>query len=164
MQFNSIVTPLKTNIYNIQSPQMRQLTVSTLMLLDLCLKTSLPSLIANTYTYYVLIISSTQDPVHIPWLISHFNQRLQSLGYHRHEFISVLCKLWEHMVDPVTRVFNDSNVHPGSRIWRCPTAQLTLLPPPHATLLERKKANLSHIYIFYNTPTPALSSCKTAGF
>ncbi|KAG1731705.1 hypothetical protein EDB19DRAFT_1912419 [Suillus lakei] len=44
-------------------------------------------------------------------------------------------------------------IHPGSRIWWCPTAEFTLLPLHAAGPYEGKRDNLSHICISSYTPT-----------
>ncbi|KAG2065648.1 hypothetical protein BDR04DRAFT_1032267, partial [Suillus decipiens] len=50
---------------------------------------------------------------------------------------------------------HESNVPRGSRIWWCPTAEFTLLPLHAAGPYEKKKHDLSHIYISSYTPTLA---------
>ncbi|KAG1766257.1 CHAT domain-containing protein [Suillus occidentalis] len=64
-------------------------------------------------------------------------------------------QLWHDIVDPVVQALGASNVHPGSRIWWCPTAEFTLLPLHAAGAYEKKRDNLPHIYISSYTPTLA---------
>ncbi|KAG2131202.1 CHAT domain-containing protein [Suillus cothurnatus] len=74
---------------------------------------------------------------------------------HLHKLVSILRKLWNDIVDPVVQALKESNVRPGSRIWWCPTAEFTLLPLHAAGPYEKKKDNLSNIYISSYTPTLA---------
>ncbi|KAG1829997.1 hypothetical protein EV424DRAFT_370723 [Suillus variegatus] len=71
------------------------------------------------------------------------------------ELVSILRKLWHHIVGPVVQALRVSNVRPGSRIWWCPTAEFTLLPLHAAGAYEKKRDTLSHIYISSYTPTLA---------
>ncbi|KAG2106230.1 CHAT domain-containing protein, partial [Suillus discolor] len=66
-----------------------------------------------------------------------------------------LRKLWNDIVDPVVQALGELNVRPGSRIWWCPTAELTLLPINAAGPYEKRKDKFSDIYISSYTPTLA---------
>ncbi|KAG2743891.1 hypothetical protein P692DRAFT_20837966 [Suillus brevipes Sb2] len=70
----------------------------------------------------------------------------------QHKLVKILRKLWHDIVDPVVQALGESNVHPGSRIWWCPTAEFTLLPLHAAGLYEKKRDSLLHIYISSYTP------------
>ncbi|KAG1734893.1 CHAT domain-containing protein [Suillus paluster] len=124
---------------------------------------------ASQYSCDALIILSAQDPVHVPLdiaradvseLSSEFQSLAEGVGSSDHQlglqkFVSVLRKLWLHIVGPVVQALKESNVNRGSRIWWCPTAEFTLLPLHAAGPYERKRSNLSHIYISSYTPTLA---------
>ncbi|KAG1743851.1 TPR-like protein [Suillus lakei] len=119
---------------------------------------------ASQYSCDALIILSGQDSVHVPLdvsqtevseLSSEFRSLSEQFGSsdHQHKLVGILRKLWHHIVDPVVQALTVSNVHPGSRIWWCPTAEFTLLPLHAAGPYERKRDNLSQIYISSYTPT-----------
>ncbi|KAG0699457.1 CHAT domain-containing protein [Suillus ampliporus] len=121
---------------------------------------------ASQYGCDTLIILSAQDPVHVPLDItqaevSKLSSKFQSLAEqfgssdHEYDLVSILRKLWDHIVDPVVQALAESKIPPGSRIWWCPTAEFTLLPLHAAGPYEKKKDNLSHIYISSYTPTLA---------
>ncbi|KAG1748187.1 CHAT domain-containing protein [Suillus lakei] len=121
---------------------------------------------ASQYGCDALIIHSAEDPVHVPLditraeaseLASEFRSLAEQFGSsdHLHKLVSILRKLWHDIVDPVVQALRASKVHPGSRIWWCPTAEFTLLPLHGAGPYERKRDNLSHIYISSYTPTLA---------
>ncbi|KAG2080877.1 hypothetical protein BD769DRAFT_1647566 [Suillus cothurnatus] len=121
---------------------------------------------ASQYGCDALIIHSAEDPVHVPLditqvdlsdLSSEFQSLAENFGSsdHLHKLVSILRKLWNDIVDPVVQALKESNVRPGSRIWWCPTAEFTLLPLHAAGPYEKKKDNLSNIYISSHTPTLA---------
>ncbi|KAG2123451.1 TPR-like protein [Suillus clintonianus] len=119
---------------------------------------------ASEYSCDALIVLSSQDPVHVPLditrtevseLSSEFQSIAEQFGCSDHQLklVGILRKLWHHAVDPVVQALRVSNVHPGSRIWWCPTAEFTLLPLHAAGPYERKRDNLSQIYVSSYTPT-----------
>ncbi|KAG1744905.1 uncharacterized protein EDB91DRAFT_1080445 [Suillus paluster] len=119
---------------------------------------------ASQYSCDALIISSVQDPIYVPldiaWTeVSELSSEFQSLtgqfgsSEHQHELVSILRKLWDHIVDPVVQALRESRVHRGSRIWWCPTAEFALLLLHAAGPYEKKKDNLFDIYISSYTPT-----------
>ncbi|KAG1772963.1 TPR-like protein [Suillus placidus] len=121
---------------------------------------------ASQYSCDALIVLSDQDPVHVPiditqTEVSDLSSEFQSLSKefgsfdNQHKLVSILRKLWHDIVDPVVQVLRASNVHPGSRIWWCPTAEFTLLPLHAAGLYEKKRDSLPHMYISSYTPTLA---------
>ncbi|KAG1743863.1 CHAT domain-containing protein [Suillus lakei] len=121
---------------------------------------------ASQYSCDALIILSGQDPVHVPLdvsetEVSELSSEFQSLSEqfgssdHRHKLVGILRKLWHDIVDLVVQALRVSNVHPGSRIWWCPTAEFTLLPLHAAGPYEKNRDNLSDIYISSYTPTLA---------
>jgi len=121
---------------------------------------------ASQYGCDALIIHSAEDPVHVPLditqvdlsdLSSEFQSLAENFGSsdHLHKLVSILRKLRNDIVDPVVQALKESNVRPGSRIWWCPTAEFTLLPLHAAGPYEKKKDNLSNIYISSYTPTLA---------
>ncbi|KAG2141081.1 TPR-like protein [Suillus clintonianus] len=121
---------------------------------------------ASQYGCDALIVFSAQDPVHVPLDIPHtevseLSSEFQSLAEQfgssdrQNKLVSILRKLWDCVVDPVVRALRASNIHHGSRIWWCPTAEFTLLPLHAAGSYEKNKNNLSHIYISSYTPTLA---------
>ncbi|KAG0698777.1 CHAT domain-containing protein [Suillus ampliporus] len=121
---------------------------------------------ASHYSCDALIILHAQDPVHVPLDITRaevselsfeFQFLTEQFGSSDHhlQLVSILRKLWDHVVDPVVQSLRESKVQPGSRIWWCPTAEFTLLPLHAAGPYEKKKDNLSHIYISSYTLTLA---------
>ncbi|KAG1744133.1 TPR-like protein [Suillus paluster] len=113
---------------------------------------------ASQYSCDALIIFGFRDPVHIPLDItqtevSELSSEFQSLAEefgssdHQQELASILRELW--------KLYLESKVEYGSRIWWCPTAEFTLLPLHAAGPYEKKKDNLPHIYISSYTPTLA---------
>ncbi|KAG1745619.1 TPR-like protein [Suillus lakei] len=119
---------------------------------------------ASQYSSDALIILNAQDPVHVPLGImqtdvSELSSKFQSLvggpSNHVHELVGILRKIWYDVVDPVVQALRESEVHPGSRIWWCPTAEFRLLPIHAAGPYETKEDNLSDIYISSYTPTLA---------
>ncbi|KAG2127527.1 TPR-like protein [Suillus clintonianus] len=121
---------------------------------------------ASQYGCDALIIFSAQDPVHVPLDIartevSELSSELQSLAEEfgasdcQYRLVGILRKLWDRVVDPVVRALEASEIHHGSRIWWCPTAEFTLLPLHAAGPYEKNKNNLSDIYISSYTPTLA---------
>ncbi|KAG2139214.1 TPR-like protein [Suillus clintonianus] len=121
---------------------------------------------ASRYGCDALIVSSSHDPVHVPLditqnkvseLSSEFQSVAEQFGCSNNQLqlVGILRKLWHHVVDPVVQALRISNVHPGSRIWWCPTAEFTLLPLHAAGPYERGRDNLSQIYISSYTPTLA---------
>ncbi|KAG2062837.1 hypothetical protein BDR04DRAFT_1204004 [Suillus decipiens] len=105
----------------------------------------------------------TEDPVHslldttqaeVSELSSEFRPLAEEFGsYYQLKLVGVLCKLWNHIIHPVVRALRESNVPHGLRIWWCSTAKFTLLPLHAAGPYEKKKHELSHIYISSYTPT-----------
>ncbi|KIK37859.1 hypothetical protein CY34DRAFT_91959, partial [Suillus luteus UH-Slu-Lm8-n1] len=121
---------------------------------------------ASQYSCDALIVLSDRDPVHVPTNttqteVSDLSTEFQSLSKEfgsfdtQHKLVKILRKLWHDIVDPVVQALGASNVHPGSRIWWCPTAEFTLLPLHAAGLYEKKRDSLPHIYISSYTPTLA---------
>ncbi|KAG1807266.1 CHAT domain-containing protein [Suillus subaureus] len=121
---------------------------------------------ASQYSCDALIVLSDRDPVHVPigitqTVVFDLSFEFQSLSKEfgsfdtQHQLVSILRKLWHDIVGPVVQALRVSNVHPGSRIWWCPTAEFTLLPLHAAGLYEKKRDSLSHIYISSYTPTLA---------
>ncbi|KAG2071283.1 hypothetical protein BDR04DRAFT_520543, partial [Suillus decipiens] len=123
---------------------------------------------ASQYGCDALIIHSIedQDLVHIPLdttqaKVSELSSEFQSLAeqfgssHYQLKLVGILRKLWNGVVYPVVRALRESNVPRGSRIWWCPTAEFTLLPLHAAGPYEKKKHDLSHIYISSYTPTLA---------
>ncbi|KAG0702932.1 CHAT domain-containing protein, partial [Suillus ampliporus] len=121
---------------------------------------------ASQYGCDALIILRARDPVHVPLditqagvseLSSDFQSLAEQFGSsdHEYELVSILRNLWDHIVDPVVQALMQSKIPPGSRIWWCSTAEFTLLPLHAAGPYEKKKHNLSHIYISSYTPTLA---------
>ncbi|KAG1769943.1 TPR-like protein [Suillus placidus] len=122
---------------------------------------------ASQYSCDALIVLSYQDPVHVPiditqTEVSDLSSEFQSLSKkfgsfdNQHKLVSILRKLWHVIVDPVVQALRVSNIHPGSHIWWCPTAEFTLLPLHAAGLYEKKRDRLSHMYI--SSYTPALAT------
>ncbi|KIK35205.1 hypothetical protein CY34DRAFT_96529, partial [Suillus luteus UH-Slu-Lm8-n1] len=94
---------------------------------------------ASQYSCDALIVLSDRDPVHVPiditrTEVSDLSTEFQSLSKEfgsfdtQHKLVKILRKLWHGIVDPVVQALGASNVHPGSHIWWCPTAEFTLLP------------------------------------
>ncbi|KAG2120264.1 TPR-like protein [Suillus clintonianus] len=121
---------------------------------------------ASRYGCDALIIFSAQDPVHVPLDIlqievSELSSEFQSLAEEfgasdcQNKLVSILRELWDCVVDPVVRALEASEIHHGSRIWWCPTAEFTLLPLHAAGPYGKNKNNLSDIYISSYTPTLA---------
>ncbi|KAG1872971.1 CHAT domain-containing protein [Suillus subalutaceus] len=121
---------------------------------------------ASQYSCDALIVLSDQNPVHVPIhvtrsevseLSSDFQSIAEQFGCsdHQNKLVGILRKLWHDIVDPVVQALKMSNVHPGSRIWWCPTAEFTLLPLHAAGPYERERDNLSQIYISSYAPTLA---------
>jgi CHAT domain-containing protein len=121
---------------------------------------------ASQYSCDALIVLSDRDPVHVPIGITQtevsdlaieFQSLSKDFGHHdtTHKLVGILRKLWHNIVDPIVQALGASNVHPGSRIWWCPTAEFTLLPLHAAGPYEKKGDSLSHIYISSYTPTLA---------
>ncbi|KAG1876274.1 CHAT domain-containing protein [Suillus subluteus] len=121
---------------------------------------------ASRYSCDALIVLSDQNPVHVPIdvtraqvseLSSDFQSVAEQFGSsdNQNKLVGILRKLWHDIVDPVVQALSVSNVHPGSRIWWCPTAEFALLPLHAAGPYERERDNLSQIYISSYTPTLA---------
>ncbi|KAG1875785.1 TPR-like protein [Suillus subluteus] len=121
---------------------------------------------ASQYGCDALIIHSTEDPVHVSLDtaladVSELSSEFQSLAEvfgssdRQYTLVRILRKLWDHVVQPIVRSLEKSKVPPRSRIWWCPTAEFTLLPIHAAGPYEKKKDNLSDIYISSYTPTLA---------
>lgn len=131
---------------------------------------------ASQYGCDALIITSTQDPVHIPLnvtqaevseLSSEFQSTTDCVGSSDHELesnkiIGILRKLWDCVVGPVLQVLTSRNlICRHSRIWWCPTAEFTLLPlyaagPYKEKSHDGKKSHsLSHFCISSCIPTLA---------
>ncbi|KAG2343882.1 hypothetical protein BDR05DRAFT_932887 [Suillus weaverae] len=121
---------------------------------------------ASQYSCDALIVLSDQNPVHVPihitqTQVSDLSSEFQSVAEQfgcsdlQNKLVDILRKLWCDIVDPVVRALRVLNVHPGSRIWWCPTAEFTLLPLHAAGPYERERDNLSQIYISSYTPTLA---------
>ncbi|KAG1880886.1 TPR-like protein [Suillus subluteus] len=111
---------------------------------------------ASQYGCDALIVLSDRDPVHVPiditqTEVSDLSSEFQSLSK---EFASFR-KLWHNIVGPIVQALGVLNVHSGSRIWWCPTAEFTLLPLHAAGPYEKKRDSLTHIYISSYTPTLA---------
>ncbi|KAG1856957.1 TPR-like protein [Suillus subalutaceus] len=126
---------------------------------------------ASQYSCDALIVLCDQNSVHIPIditraevteLSSDFQSVAEQFGSsdRQNKLVGILRKLWRHIVDPVVQALNKSNVHPGSRIWWCPTAEFTLLPLHAAGPYERERDNLSQIYV--SSYTPALATLVRA--
>jgi CHAT domain-containing protein len=181
-----------------QSPQIRQLTmqlddvISRIRILPGLSRFLLPQLFsdlrkaaedgpviiinASQYSCDALIITSTQDPVHIPLDItqaevSELSLKFQSItdrvGSSDHELesnqiVGVLRNLWDRVVSPVVEALTSrKSIRRHSRIWWCPTAEFTLLPLHAAGPYMEKshngkeRHNLSHFYISSYIPTLA---------
>ncbi|KAG2139070.1 CHAT domain-containing protein [Suillus clintonianus] len=121
---------------------------------------------ASKHSCDVLIILAAQDPIHVPLNIaqadvSELSSEFQSLAEqfgssdHQHKLVGILRKLWDYIVHPVVQVLEKSKIHIRSRIWWCPTAEFVLLPLHAAGPYEKKKDNLSQIFISSYTPTLA---------
>jgi CHAT domain-containing protein len=121
---------------------------------------------ASQYSCNALIVLSDRDPVHVPiditqTEVSDLSTKFQSLSKKfgsydtQHKLVGILRKLWHDIVDPIVQALGASNVHPGSRIWWCPTAEFTLLPLHAAGAYEKKRDSLPYIYISSYTPTLA---------
>jgi hypothetical protein len=121
---------------------------------------------ASQYSCDALIVLCDQNPVHIPidmtrTDVSELSTEFQSVAEqfgcsdHQNKLVGILRKLWHHIIDPVVQALTKLNVHPGSRIWWCPTAEFTLLPLHASGPYERDRDNLSQIYISSYTPTLA---------
>jgi CHAT domain-containing protein len=121
---------------------------------------------ASQYSCDALIVLCDQNPVHIPIdmtrtdvskLSTEFQSVAEQFGCsdHQNKLVGILRKLWHHIIDPVVQALTKLNVHPGSRIWWCPTAEFTLLPLHASGPYERDRDNLSQIYISSYTPTLA---------
>ncbi|KAG2030188.1 CHAT domain-containing protein [Suillus americanus] len=119
---------------------------------------------ASQYSCDALIVLSDQNPARVPIhvtrtevseLSSDFQSIAEKFGCsdHQNKLVGILRKLWHDIVDPVVQALRMSNVHPGSRIWWCPTADFTLLPLHAAGPYERD--SLSQIYISSYAPTLA---------
>ncbi|KAG1828028.1 CHAT domain-containing protein [Suillus variegatus] len=120
---------------------------------------------ASQYGCDALIVRNTGDLIHVPLDITQAEVSEFSSDFHtlaeqfgcssdnQLKLIGILRKLWNRVVDPIVQALRESNVSPGSRIWWCPTAEFTLLPLHAAGPYERKKKNLSDIYISSYTPT-----------
>ncbi|KAG2738959.1 hypothetical protein P692DRAFT_20666675, partial [Suillus brevipes Sb2] len=113
---------------------------------------------ASQYSCDALIVLSDRDPVHVPiditqTEVSDLSTEFQSLSKDfgsfnsQYKLVGILRKLWHNIVGPIVQALAASNVHPGSRIWWCPTAEFTLLPLHAAGSYEKKGDSLSHIYI-----------------
>jgi CHAT domain-containing protein len=68
--------------------------------------------------------------------------------------VGILRKLWARIVSPVVQALRKL-IDPGSRIWWCPTADFTLLPLHAAGPYEKRRHNLSHLYVSSYTSTLA---------
>ncbi|KAG2095426.1 CHAT domain-containing protein [Suillus discolor] len=121
---------------------------------------------ASQHSCDALIIHSAGDPVHVlldikQAEVSEFSSEFQSLAEqfgssdYQLTLVGILRKLWNDVVDPVVQALKESEVRPGSHIWRCPTAEFTLLPLHAAGPYEKGRDNLSNIYISPYTPTLA---------
>jgi CHAT domain-containing protein len=131
---------------------------------------------ASQYGCDALIITSTQDPVHIPLnvaqaevseLSSEFQSTTERVGSSDHELesnkiIGILRKLWDCVVGPVLQALTSRKlIRRHSRIWWCPTAEFTLLPLHAAGPYkekshdEKRSHNLSHFCISSYIPTLA---------
>ncbi|KAG0706969.1 TPR-like protein [Suillus ampliporus] len=124
---------------------------------------------ASQYSCDALIVLNAQEPVHVPLKIAQADVSELSSDYHSlaeqfgssdhelqlHKLVSLLRKLWCHIVSPVVEALRESKVLRGSRIWWCPTAEFTLLPLHAAGPYEQKSHNLSYFYISSYTPTLA---------
>ncbi|KAG2131138.1 TPR-like protein [Suillus cothurnatus] len=118
---------------------------------------------ASQYSCDALIVLRDQDPVHVPIGITRtdvselscdFQSVAEQFGCadNQHKLVGILRKLWHHIVNPVVQALKESDVHPGSHIWWCPTAEFTLLPLHAAGPYERERDNLSQIYTSSYTP------------
>ncbi|KAG1829955.1 hypothetical protein EV424DRAFT_1641855 [Suillus variegatus] len=125
---------------------------------------------ASQYRCDALIVLSDEDPVHVPIDITQteaadLSSKFQSLSKEfgsletQLKLVSILRKIWHGVVGPVVQALKVSNIHHGSRIWWCPTAEFTLLPLHAAGAYEKKRDSLSHIYISSYTPTLATLVC-----
>ncbi|KAG2354043.1 hypothetical protein BDR07DRAFT_1495180 [Suillus spraguei] len=118
-------------------------------------------MIASQYSCDASIVLSDQNPIHIPIDImrTEVSKLSSTLTHHfgcfdyQKKLVGILRKLWYDIVDPVVQTLMVPNVHPGSRIWWCPTTGFTLLPLQAAGPYKREGDNLPQIYISSHTPT-----------
>ncbi|KAG2148785.1 hypothetical protein DEU56DRAFT_909098 [Suillus clintonianus] len=147
-----------------KSPQIRQLTVqwddvvSRIRLLPVFRRFLLPLLFSDLqkaaedgpvvilnsskYSCDALIITSAQDPIHIPLDITQTELSELSSDFQELRSVSVLLIMKEL-------------IQPGSRIWWCPTAEFDVLPLHAAGPYEKKIRNVSQFYISSYTPSLA---------
>ena len=135
---------------------------------------------ASKYSSDALVIFSDRDPIHIPLSISKedvgkLSSRLRTLTMRAkktdmtRELGVFLRDLWRDIISPVVD-FLLTTCPRGSRIWWCPTAEISLLPLHAAGPYRKGEKNLSDHYISSYTPTltalirarrPSLPSCVT---
>ena len=118
---------------------------------------------ASKYSCDALIIFLDRDPVHIPLQITqksvrHLSNELHTLTVHPKRadvttgLVCLLRKLWDQIVSPIVDCLKAT--HPcQSRIWWCPTAELSVLPLHAAGPYKKGQQNLPHLYISSYTPT-----------
>ncbi|KAG2128449.1 CHAT domain-containing protein [Suillus cothurnatus] len=125
-----------------------------------------PVIILNSSQYGcgALVVHSTGDPIHVPLnitqtavskLSSEFQLLAKQVGFCdcEDELVIILRQLWAVVVGPMVQVLRECMIHPGSRIWWCPTAEFTLLPIHAAGPYKANRDNLSDIYISSYTLT-----------
>ncbi|KAG8216362.1 hypothetical protein J3R82DRAFT_6443 [Butyriboletus roseoflavus] len=124
-----------------------------------------PVIIVNATKYGcdALILLVDRHPLHIPLLITKagvremtsklgtLTVRAKSMDVTR-DLAIMLWELWDEVVHPVVNLLQ--TIHPSqSRIWWCPTAELSLLPLHAAGPFRKGQLNLANIYISSYTPT-----------
>ncbi|KAJ7731747.1 CHAT domain-containing protein [Mycena metata] len=131
-----------------------------------------PVIIVNTTTHRAdaLVVISTGRPIHIPLnfdlklvdkLLSDLSTVFENLADdsedarqdRRKRLILILRELWDFVVEPIVRCLEQHKIPRHSRIWWCPTAQLSHLPLHAAGPYKKKKDNLPDLYISSYTPT-----------
>ncbi|KAG1898905.1 uncharacterized protein F5891DRAFT_1190402 [Suillus fuscotomentosus] len=71
---------------------------------------------------------------------------------HQNELVNILCKLWDHIVDPMVQAFMSQKLAITRVSDGCPAAEFTLLPLHAAgTLREKEKPQ-----IYFSSYTPTL--------
>ena len=118
---------------------------------------------ASQYGCDALIVLSDHDPIHVALPItksraSELALKLRSLTSRAksrdvtRDIFMLLRELWDAVVFPIVNVLQEFHPH-GSRIWWCPTAELSLLPFHAAGAYKEDQPNLSDLYISSYTPT-----------
>ncbi|KAG8966853.1 hypothetical protein FRC03_011267 [Tulasnella sp. 419] len=108
-----------------------------------------------------IVVRQNDDPLLIPLLIQQanvnklsalFTEALESDKPSR-KVIDILRCLWDDIAEPIVGKLQEIGIAQGSRIWWCPTANLTVLPLHAAGPYRRNKENLPDLYISSYTPT-----------